>query len=193
MERTASGSRDAPGVPSNRHRASTSRESGQMPSSTQCPYAQRRAAGPVLSHPGGSAASLGCWNEQMERAMGASMSKSFELVLGRKTYEGLRGRLPHSDDHGAEHSTGRPSTWPRRRSTSSSGELEAGRGRAARGRPRAQEKDSPELQVHGSANLIQTLLENQLIDEFRLRVFPARARHGKAPVDPGTAPPAWSS
>ena len=61
------------------------------------------------------------------------------------------------------------------------GELEADRGRSARGVRALKQEDGPELQVHGSANLIQTLLEHGLIDEFRLWIFPL-ARQGKAPV-----------
>jgi dihydrofolate reductase len=30
------------------------------------------------------------------------------------------------------------------------------------------QQDGPELQVHGSGNLIQTLLQNNLIDQFHL-------------------------
>jgi dihydrofolate reductase len=50
------------------------------------------------------------------------------------------------------------------------------------------QEDGPELQVHGSANLIQTLLENELIDEFRLKVFPLVLGSGKQLFDDGTVP-----
>lgn len=47
-----------------------------------------------------------------------------------------------------------------------------------------------ELQVHGSAGLIQTLLTNDLVDELRLIVFPVVVGTGKRLFDDGTVPPA---
>jgi riboflavin biosynthesis pyrimidine reductase len=40
-------------------------------------------------------------------------------------------------------------------------------------------KDDHGLQVHGSANLIQTLLDHGLVDEFRLKIFPVVLGEGK--------------
>jgi dihydrofolate reductase len=41
-------------------------------------------------------------------------------------------------------------------------------GDVAEGVADLKQQEGPELQIHGSSNLIQTLLRNQLIDEFRI-------------------------
>lgn len=48
--------------------------------------------------------------------------------------------------------------------------------------------DGGELQVHGSAGLIQTLLTNDLVDELRLIVFPVVVGTGKRLFDDGIVP-----
>jgi dihydrofolate reductase len=50
------------------------------------------------------------------------------------------------------------------------------------------EQNGPEIQVHGSSNLIQTLLKNDLIDEFRLKIFPVTIGTGKRLFGEGTLP-----
>ena len=49
-------------------------------------------------------------------------------------------------------------------------------------------QDAPEIQVHGSSNLIQTLLKNDLIDEFRVWTFPLAIGTGKRLFGEGTVP-----
>ena len=51
-------------------------------------------------------------------------------------------------------------------------------------------EDGPELQVHGSGNLAQTLIRNNLVDEFRLMVFPLVIGIGKRLFADGTLPTA---
>ena len=50
------------------------------------------------------------------------------------------------------------------------------------------QQDGPELQVHGSSDLIQTLLKNNLIDELRLMIFPVVVGNGKRLFGEGTLP-----
>jgi dihydrofolate reductase len=52
-------------------------------------------------------------------------------------------------------------------------------------------EDGGELQVHGSAGLIQTLLTEDLVDELRLVVFPVTLGEGKRLFGEGTSPHTW--
>ena len=133
--------------------------------------------------------SVGYWDEQMMQMMGDSMSKPFDMVLGRRTYEIFAAHWPHVDDPGAEPlntatkhvvSTTLTQLW-----WENSRLLEGG---VPDGIRALKEQDGPELQVHGSANLLQSLLEHGLIDEFRLMIFPLVLAMGKRLFEGGTLP-----
>jgi dihydrofolate reductase len=61
-------------------------------------------------------------------------------------------------------------------------------GEAADAIARLKEQDGPELQVHGSGSLIQTLLKNNLIDEMHIHIFPVVVGKGKRLFADGTVP-----
>jgi dihydrofolate reductase len=133
--------------------------------------------------------SFGYWDGQMEKAMGELMGKPFDLVLGRKTYEIFAAFWPHSDDPGAEPLNKATkhvaSTTLKELEWENSKLIE---GDVPEGVRALKAQDGPELQVHGSGNLIQTLLPHGLIDEFRLLIFPLVLGKGKRLFDGGTVP-----
>jgi dihydrofolate reductase len=53
------------------------------------------------------------------------------------------------------------------------------------------QQDGPDLQVHGSGNLIQTLLKHDLVDEFWLKIFSITLGTGKRLFARGTIPAAF--
>jgi dihydrofolate reductase len=134
--------------------------------------------------------SVNYWDDQMGEIMGAAMNDPFDLVLGRKTYDLFSAYWPHATEQdGAKPlndatkyvvSRGQPALeW------SHSVLIEAD---AAEGIAALKKQDGPELQVHGSGNLIQTLLRHNLIDQYRLWVFPLVIGSGQRLFSAGTIP-----
>jgi dihydrofolate reductase len=133
--------------------------------------------------------SVGYWDEGMQKAMAESMAPPFDLVLGRRTYEIFAAHWPDADDPGAE--VINSATKYVASTTLSELDWENSKlieGDLPDGIRALKEEDGPELQVHGSANLIQTLLEHSLVDEFRLKIFPLVLGSGKRLFDGGTVP-----
>jgi dihydrofolate reductase len=134
--------------------------------------------------------SVSHWDEQMGQVMGEATSRPFAMVLGRRTYDIMAAYWPDApEEQGAKvfneatkyvASRGRP-----RLEWSNSVLLE---GDAADAIAALKREDGPELQVHGSGNLIQTLLRHNLVDQYRLWVFPVVIGSGKRLFADGTTP-----
>ena len=132
---------------------------------------------------------VGYWDDELAEVMGESMTPPFDLVLGRKTYEIMARHWPHSDEPGADLMNRATkhvaSTTLTQLDWQNSTLIEPN---VVEGIHALKAEDGPELQVHGSANLIQTLLEHGLVDEFRLKVFPLVLGSGKRLFGDGTVP-----
>jgi dihydrofolate reductase len=129
------------------------------------------------------------FDDTVGEVMGRSMSRPFDLLLGRKTYEIFAAHWPFVTEPGADvlnaarkyvvTTTLTSADW--NNSTVLNGDV-VQQIRALK------EQDGPEIQVHGSGNLIQTLLANDLVDEFRLMIFPIVVGKGKRLFADGTLP-----
>jgi dihydrofolate reductase len=130
------------------------------------------------------------WDEDLSAFMGETMTPPFDLVLGRRTYELFASFWPnHPDQPGAKPlndatkyvaSRGRPALeW---------GPSVPIEGDAAQGVSKIKEGEGPDLQVHGSANLLQSLIGSNLVDRYRLLIFPVVIGSGKRLFADGTIP-----
>ncbi|MGH2657580.1 MAG: dihydrofolate reductase family protein [Actinomycetota bacterium] len=129
------------------------------------------------------------WDERMNQSMGEFMGKPFDLVLGRKTYEIFAAHWPHTDEPGAAELNRATKHVASR--TLETLEWENSRlleGDVAEAVARLKGEDGPELQVHGSSDLIQTLLREGLIDRFRVWTFPVVLGTGKRLFGEGAPP-----
>jgi dihydrofolate reductase len=133
-----------------------------------------------------------------DEAMGEQVTEWFvgaeDFLLGRTTYEIFYASWPKmlSDDPVSQGLNFKPKHVASRTLTSVEWETADLLGDDVPGAIRAlKEKDGGELQVHGSAGLIQTLLAEDLIDELRLIVFPVALGQGKRLFGEGTVPRSW--
>lgn len=144
------------------------------------------------------------WDDAIGAAMGEVFSGPFDLLLGRKTYDIFAAHWPYVETDPTASSfdqlsseiartfntitkyvaTHSPETLTWQNSQPLGSDIVA----ALRD---LKQKDGPRLLIQGSSALIQTLLANDLIDEFRLLIYPLVLGRGKRLFGNGTLPAAF--
>ena len=152
----------------------------------------------VMQAPGGpdedptGGFTLGGWavpyfdEEMLERI---STSGDYELLLGRGTYEIFAAHWPYDEGPIADHLN----RTRKHVASTTRDELEWSNstlitGDVADDVAELKRQHGPEIQVHGSPGLIQTLLRSDLIDELRLWIFPVVLGSGKRLFGDGAIP-----
>lgn len=126
------------------------------------------------------------------KIMDEQMKGPFELLLGKKTYEIFAGYWPEHE-----------SEWPGVNAVTKyvasddvSFEPEWNNsilltGNVAKEVKNLKKKSGSDLYVYGSGNLVQTLMKNDLVDEFWLKIFPITLGSGKRLFAEGSIPAAF--
>jgi dihydrofolate reductase len=134
--------------------------------------------------------SVNYWDDLMGEVMTEAFSVPFDLLLGRRTYEIFSAYWPDAPEEAGAKPLNDATKYvaSRSRPTLEWDPSVLIEGDAAEGTAALKKEDGPELQVHGSGNLIQTLLRHNLVDQFRLWVFPLVIGSGKRLFSDGTVP-----
>jgi len=133
------------------------------------------------------------FDADMGKEIDAIFSKVDAFLLGRKTYDIFAAYWPRITDPNdliADKLNHLPKFIASRTRTSFDWEGSAHVRDVAGEVPLLKNRFSGELQVHGSPDLIQTLLKNGLIDEYRLFIFPVVLGKGKRLFGEGNGPSA---
>ncbi|TMC07254.1 MAG: dihydrofolate reductase, partial [Chloroflexi bacterium] len=113
----------------------------------------------------------------------------FELLLGRKTYEIFVAHWAHSTDPGADElNRARKHVASRTLRSVDWNNSTLIKGEVAEYVSDLKNQSGPEIQVHGSGDLLQTLLKNDLVDEFHVWTFPVALGRGRRLFADGTIP-----
>lgn len=133
--------------------------------------------------------SVNYWDEMMGAVMKGFMGIPFELLLGKSTYEIFAAYWPHTKEDAVvaepfnatkKYVVSEKSFEPSwQNSTCITGDV-------VKQIKKLKAEDGPDLWVHGSGNLIQTLLKHHLIDRMHLWIFPVTVGGGKRLFAEGT-------
>ncbi len=128
------------------------------------------------------------FDEFMGQEMTEQMSKPFDLLLGRKTFELFASYWPQHQEEGAGINKATKFVVSNTLTHHDWKETIIIKGNVVEAIRQLKDQNGPDLQVHGSSNLIQTLLEHDLVDELWLKIFPVTLGKGKRLFDRGTIP-----
>jgi dihydrofolate reductase len=138
--------------------------------------------------------SVNYWDEMMGKAMDAFMGKEFDLLLGRKTYEIFAAHWPFVKPDTPDYETAlkinaaRKYVVTRTLDRADWKESTIIKGDVAKQIADLKMQSGLDLQVHGSSNLIQTLLKNDLVNKLHVWIFPLTVGSGKRLFAEGTVP-----
>lgn len=134
------------------------------------------------------------FDADMDRLTGDWIAAAGAFLLGRKTYELFAGYWSQITDPGDPRAT-RLNALPKYVVSTTLHKPEWNNSILQRGDVAAQvatlkRQPGNELQVNGSAALVRTLMQHDLVDEYRLFIHPVVLGNGKRLFTEGTAPSA---
>ena len=131
-------------------------------------------------------------DEDMMRLVVEWIARADGFLLGRKTYEIFAAHWPRVTD--PDDPVARAlNTLPKYVASRTLDKVEWNNSTLLRGDVveeirKLKNRPGREIQVHGSGGLAQTLIENDLVDEYRLWFFPVILGHGKRLFGEGAVP-----
>lgn len=128
------------------------------------------------------------FDEYLGQVMAGQMGQPFDLLLGRKTFEIFASYWPYHPEEGAGINQATKYVASNTLTSHAWSKSVFLKGDVAAEIKKLKGQEGPDLQVHGSSNLIQTLLKYDLIDELWLKIFPVTLGTGKKLFDQGTIP-----
>lgn len=131
--------------------------------------------------------SVGYFDEAVGQEMGKQMGQKFDLLLGRRTYEIFKSFWPQQKDPTGDAINGATKYVATNRPVGTDWNTVRLEGDVADAIRKLKAGSGPQLQVHGSATLIQTLLKADLVDELWLKIFPVTVGTGRRLFAEGTA------
>jgi dihydrofolate reductase len=132
------------------------------------------------------------FDEKLGEIMTEWTRRAGAFLLGRKTYEIFAASWPKSTDQADEIATAL-NTRPKFVASRTLDKVNWNNSRLLKGDvaeevAKLKQQEGGEIQVHGSGELLQTLLKHNLIDTFRIWQFPVVIGAGKRLFDEGTIP-----
>ncbi|ABX04164.1 MAG TPA: pyrimidine reductase [Herpetosiphon sp.] len=135
----------------------------------------------VVENPGWS---MPYWSDDISAFKAEESAECTALLLGRVTYEGFAKAWPESKDEGAEHMNNlvkyvptNTLEQPEWNATFLKGDVIA---------QIRQLREEQNLLIYGSTVLADSLLKHNLIDEYRLLIYPVVVGEGQRLFHPGT-------
>lgn len=124
------------------------------------------------------------------RAVGEIIAREFDMLLGRRTYEIFASYWPNQRDHAIANAFNKATKYVVTRSLDRFDWEKSQRidGDVVEELRKLKASDGPELHVWGSGELLQTLIAADLVDEYRIWVFPVVLGEGKRLFANGVPP-----
>ena len=127
------------------------------------------------------------WDQGLAERLDRTVSKSFDLLLGRRTYDMFATHWPYADDGPITDGFNRAAKYVATRGTlqfdwTNTKVLQGDVLDAVRALKAA---DGPEIQIYGSSNFLQTLFAADLIDEYLIWTYPVVLGRGRRLFEEG--------
>jgi dihydrofolate reductase len=138
----------------------------------------------IMEHP---AWTFPYWNDEIATFKGDETNASDALLLGRVTYQGFAAAWPESTDEGADYfNSVRKYVVSTTLDTVEWNNSTLIKTNIIEEIAKLKQQDGQDIAVHGSATLVQTLMQHDLVDRYRLLIYPVVLGKGKRLFHDGT-------